>query len=441
MDLTEPLAFDYVTRRIGQSRIIHADCLEWLSRLCENTLHAIVTDPPYGVKEYDLDQLEKRANGKGGIWRIPPSFDGHTRAPLPRFTALNRSERKRLARFFLDWGKLAVHAIRPGTHVFIATNAFISQLLYTALVDSGLEFRGEVIRLVRTLRGGDRPKNAEREFPRVTSMPRGCYEPWGVFRKPLPPNMKVSDCLREFETGGLRRYTEDLPFEDVIVSERTPQRERAIAGHPSIKPQSFLRRIAYASLPLGVGVVADPFMGSGSTIAAAEAIGLCSVGVERHREYYDMARVAIPRLKRLDIPDVDLSVGAESPIGGVKWHRVERWPCKMHHNAVKWCRMTGARYEKRPEDHCEPSQSSRVRQPPPGVIPGCRADRSGQEGLYCMGGARCRRKVPRIRRFCFSKMRMAIFPDGRNAKPGELPPAMSLSAPVKAATPMYSQRS
>ena len=165
MDQTEGLAFDYTTERIGQSRIIHADCLEWLSRLSANTLHAIVTDPPYGVKEYDLDQLEKRANGKGGIWRIPPSFDGHTRAPLPRFTALNRDERKRLARFFLDWGKLPFAALRPGAHVFIATNAFISQLLYTALVDSGLEFRGEIIRLVRTLRGGTGRRTPKRNSP------------------------------------------------------------------------------------------------------------------------------------------------------------------------------------------------------------------------------------------------------------------------------------
>ena len=73
--------------------VVHADCFDWLSGLPENTLHAVVTDPPYGVKEYDADQLEKRANGKGGIWRIPPSFDGHVRAPLPRFTALNGKER------------------------------------------------------------------------------------------------------------------------------------------------------------------------------------------------------------------------------------------------------------------------------------------------------------------------------------------------------------
>ncbi len=65
--------------KIGKSVVVHADCFDWLSGLPENTIHAVVTDPPYGVKEYDADQLEKRANGKGGVWRIPPSFDGHVR--------------------------------------------------------------------------------------------------------------------------------------------------------------------------------------------------------------------------------------------------------------------------------------------------------------------------------------------------------------------------
>jgi len=295
--------------KIGKATIFHADCFEWLSHLSENTLHAVVTDPPYGVKEYDVDQLEKRANGKGGIWRIPPSFDGHIRAPLPRFTALNVKERARLREFFLEWGRLTCNALRPGGHVFIATNAFICQLLYDALVDGGLEFRGEIIRLVRTLRGGDRPKNAEEEFPEVSSMPRGCYEPWGLFRKPMG-DLKVSDCLQEYQTGGLRRYP-DGPFEDVIRSERTPQRERVIAGHPSIKPQSFLRRIVYTVLPLGKGVIADPFMGSGSTIAAAEAIGVESIGVERHREYFDLAKGAIPHLVRVET-DIDELVKVRS---------------------------------------------------------------------------------------------------------------------------------
>jgi site-specific DNA-methyltransferase (adenine-specific) len=279
--------------------------LEWLSRVPDDSVHAVVTDPPYGVKEYDPDQLQKRASGNGGIWRIPPSFDGHSRAPLPRFTALDEGERERVRQFFVAWGKLVVRALRPGGHVFIATNAFIAQLLYGALVDAGLEFRGQIIRLVRTLRGGDRPKNAEEEFPGVSSMPKGCYEPWGLFRKPLPPKMTVGECLRRWQTGGLRRTADDKPFEDVLASERTPRRERDIADHPSLKPQSFLRRIVHAALPLGDGIIVDPFMGSGSTIAAVEAVGLCGIGIERYREYYDMATKAIPRLRRLELPKVD----------------------------------------------------------------------------------------------------------------------------------------
>lgn len=293
------LTLDYRSELIGKSYILHADAFEWLSRIPENSIHAIVTDPPYGVKEYNLDQIAKRENGNGGIWRIPPSFDGSTRAPLPRFTALNPKERDQIREFFVQWARVSLHALRPGAHVFIASNSFLSQLVFSALVTGGFEFRGELIRLVQTLRGGDRPKNAETQYPDVCSMARGSYEPWGILRKPLPPGMKVSDCLREFQTGGLRRIGPDRPFNDVIVSGRTPERERKIANHPSLKPQALLRQIVYASLPLGIGIIADPFMGSGSTIAAAEAKGLTAIGTERYLEYYELSRKAIPLLVKV----------------------------------------------------------------------------------------------------------------------------------------------
>jgi site-specific DNA-methyltransferase (adenine-specific) len=301
----EELGFGFDSRRIGGSIILNADCFEWLKRISENTLHAIVTDPPYGVKEYDADQLQKREEGKGGVWRIPPAFDGHQRSPLPRFTALDKKERQRIFEFFREWGKLAFAALRPGAHLFIATNTFMSQLVYDALIDGELEFRGEIIRLVQTLRGGDRPKNAEAEFPNVCSMPRGCFEPWGLFRKPLEPRMTVAECLRIFQTGGLRRLPDGNPFKDVIPSERTPQRERKIADHPSLKPQSFLRHVVYVSLPLGEGLLADPFMGSGATVAAAENAGLRCVGIERDKKFFELANSAIPKLACMELDASD----------------------------------------------------------------------------------------------------------------------------------------
>jgi site-specific DNA-methyltransferase (adenine-specific) len=227
-NLLSPFAVDHDHKFFKNSLIIHGECFQWLNQIPEANLHAIVTDPPYGVKEYDPDQLEKRKSGNGGIWRIPPSFDGHKRSPLPRFTALNQMERERMQSFFFEWAKLALKALRPGGHIFLASNAFLAQIVFTAITDAGFEFRGQIVRLVKTLRGGDRPKNAELEYSDVCTMPRGGYEPWGLFRKPIPMEMTVSDCLKEYQTGGLRRKRDGNPFEDVIESTRTPRKERDI---------------------------------------------------------------------------------------------------------------------------------------------------------------------------------------------------------------------
>lgn len=293
------LLLDYDRHEIGRSAVIHADCLDWLARVPENSIHAVVTDPPYGHREYESHELERLANGnKGGIWRIPPSFDGSVRAPLPRFTALDEKDRERMVEFFTTWSRLLLRALRPGAHVFVASNSFIVPLLLRAMMDGGLEFRTQIIREVRTLRGGDRPKNFEDEFPEVSSLPKGAYEPWALFRKPLPGKMRVGDALREYQTGGLRRLPDDRPFDDMLPSERTPKSERALADHPSLKPQSLMRLLCYVSLPLGEGVIVDPFAGSSSTVAAAEAIGLQALGVERHRPYFDLAKDAVPKLAR-----------------------------------------------------------------------------------------------------------------------------------------------
>lgn len=297
----EPLTLGFKSQAVGGSRIVHADCFAWFASVDERSIHAVVTDPPYGVKEYESCQLEKRAVGRGGVWRVPPSFDGHMRSPLPRFTALNSRERALVRDFFTEWASQVARILRPGGHVFLAGNSFLSQLVFSALVEGGLEFRGELIRLVQTLRGGDRPKNHEDEFPGVSTMPRGCYEPWGLFRKPIPLNMTVGECLRLYQTGGLRRRSEDRPFPDVIASSRTSLRERLIAPHPSLKPQAFLRQVVHAALPLGQGIIVDPFMGAGSTVAVCEAVGAHCVGVERRAEYYELSRTAIPKLAALHV--------------------------------------------------------------------------------------------------------------------------------------------
>jgi len=283
--------------RFGNAALIHGNCLEWLARREQLSVHAVVTDPPYGLLEYTEEQQQKLRAGQGGVWRIPPSFDGAKRAPLPRFTVLSIDDVRAIEEFFLVWARALLPVLVPGANVVVASNPLLSYVVSNSMAKAGLERRGEIARLVMTMRGGDRPKAAHEEFSGVSVMPRSMWEPWLVFRRPIEG--RVQDNLRNWKTGGFRRPSAERPFGDVIQSSPTRSSERAIAPHPSLKPQAFLRQLVRGILPLGEGIVLDPFAGSGSTLAAAEAVGYASIGIEKDKTYFDIGRKALPRLAAL----------------------------------------------------------------------------------------------------------------------------------------------
>jgi site-specific DNA-methyltransferase (adenine-specific) len=290
--------------QMGQARLFQEDCFEWLARQKPASIHAIVTDPPYGLVEYTAKETAKLRMGKGGVWRIPPSFDGHQRAPLPRFTVLTDTDRQALYAFFKRFGTLVAKVVTPGANIVIASNPLLVHIVAEAMSQSGLELRGYIARQVMTMRGGDRPKNAHLEFDGVSVMPRSQWEPWVLLRAPLEG--RVQDNLRKWGTGGFRRPSKERPFGDSIQSRPTPASEKKIAPHPSLKPQAFMRQVVRAALPLGKGIVLDPFMGAGSTLAAANAVGYDSYGIEMDKEFFTLATQAVPRLAMLADKDTDV---------------------------------------------------------------------------------------------------------------------------------------
>ena len=280
--------------------LINGDCVAWLREQPSNSFDAICTDPPYGLVEFSKEELVKLRGGRGGIWRIPPKMNGCERSPLPRFSILTEKELQSIEAFFLAWGRVSLNVVKPGAQVLIASNPTVAHYVQMGMAEAGFEARGTIIRTYWTIRGGDRPKLAEKEFPEVSVSPRGAYEPWLLFRKPISEKT-VAENLRKWGTGALRRPSIDSPFSDLIASGKATKVEAEIADHPCLKPQKFLREIIRSLLPLGKGRIVDPFMGSGSTIAAAEAIGYDSTGIELDDEYFAMASSAIPRLASLKI--------------------------------------------------------------------------------------------------------------------------------------------
>lgn len=289
-----------------------------MERFEENSFHAIVTDPPYTVVEFKTANLEKMRNGKGGVWRIPPEFDGTKRRPVPRFTVLDEEDKEELRTFFRKFAKQAKRILRPGGHLFLACTQLLMHEVSKELDQGGLERRDVLVRYTSTLRGGDRPKNAGEKFDMVCSMPRVRWEPWLLYRKPYESTLK--DCLKEWGTGGLRRESEESPFNDIVKGvPRTPRKEVELSAeaapskngekrnsHPNLKPQKLMRILCRTALPLEEGRILDPFMGAGSTIAACESQDIESVGIELDETYFRMAKNCIPKLSGLENHEVGI---------------------------------------------------------------------------------------------------------------------------------------
>lgn len=290
--------------------LIRSDSMKWLDDCPAESFHAVVTDPPYGIREFEEEHVEAISD-KGGdeVWQTFRYADGAKRTVQPCFSSLTSAERRDVERFFLDFGKKIHRVLKPGGHAIVAGHVSLSNIVFPAIEKGawqgevpGLEFRGSLIRLVTTLRGGDRPPGAQKDFPDVCTLPRSRHEPWALFRKSLPPKMNIADCLRTNWTGALRRQqveqgeAENKPAFDVINAGRPTIEERKIANHPNLKPQRLMRTLVHIALPLGKGVILDPFSGSGSTLAAAAACGLSAVGIERAEKFYELAKNAIPQL-------------------------------------------------------------------------------------------------------------------------------------------------
>ncbi len=74
------------------------------------------------------------------------------------------------------------------------------------------------------------------------------------------------------------------------VQQRLPKAN----NHPTVKPISLMKYIITLLAPPGSPILLDPFCGSGSTICAAKELGISAIGIEKEKEYVEIAT------KRLD---------------------------------------------------------------------------------------------------------------------------------------------
>jgi DNA modification methylase len=137
----------------------------------------------------------------------------------------------------------------------------------------------------------------------------------GVVGGGLAGDFTAGRYRREDETDGLYgfggRYRDDNVYGDTGTYSRfflipkadradrepvlTPDghdRSKRFSTHPTVKPTDLMRHLVRLVTPTG-GTVLDPFLGSGSTGIACELEGFPWIGIEREREYVEIAEARL----------------------------------------------------------------------------------------------------------------------------------------------------
>jgi site-specific DNA-methyltransferase (adenine-specific) len=238
----------------GAWNVVQGECLAMLRSMADDSVDAVITDPPYSSGGFTRDD-KSRAPGEKyqqtGLEAKYPTFGGD-----------NRDQRSYLA-WCAIWMTECVRVLKPGGYFMAFTDWRQLPVMTDAVQAGGVVWRGVV--------AWDKGRGAR--APHKEYFKHQCeYVVWGT-------------------KGAAVMLKHDGPFDGCIS---VPVRQ-ADKFHMTGKPVELMRALVRPVVP--GGLVLDPFAGSGSTGVAALLEGRRFLGIEREADY---VRIARDRLAALD---------------------------------------------------------------------------------------------------------------------------------------------
>ena len=317
--------------------LLNDDCLVAMQKLIDDGVQvdSVVTDPPYHLQsivdrfkntspEDDTYTSEKVRNRSDGFSRLVATgfmgqeWDGGDIA------------------FRKETWELAMKLLKPGGHLLAFSASRNYHRMAVAIEDAGFEIRDQIMWLY----GSGFPKSLNLGDGWGTAL-KPAHEPIVMARKFIEGTNKNN--REKYGTGGINidgcrvsldgetppsgsakrvyksnQYTEEKIYGDNKTTPETgrfpanvmhdgleedwvryfysPKVSKSERGedntHPTVKPQELMKYLCRLVTPKG-GTVLDPFMGSGSTGMACKDEGFEFIGIEKEKEYFEIAEKRI----------------------------------------------------------------------------------------------------------------------------------------------------
>ena len=303
--------------------VINGDCLEVLRAMPDACVHAVVTDPPYGLsKEPDmrevlrhwLDGDDYKHKGSGFMGRSWDSF-----VPGPKI-----------------WEEV-MRVLKPGGHIFSFSGTRTYDLMVTAMRIAGAEVRDKIdvhcdfSSYVSYMYGSGFPKSlsVSKALDKKNDDEAKKWEGYGTALKPASEPIAVFSKGEDTEPpqspdGTEFYYTAKTPkkernagCEDLYWCDGTPidkptyetmlaeneshkgdkefKAHKLAQGnvHPTVKPLKLCRYLVKMVMPPERGLIIDPFCGSGSILCAAVLEGHDYIGIDIEESSCQIARARV----------------------------------------------------------------------------------------------------------------------------------------------------
>jgi site-specific DNA-methyltransferase (adenine-specific) len=227
--------------------LLLGNALEKVDEISDNSVDALITDPPYGTGTETARTEVMKVRGE--LWK---ASKWNTEDIFPLLDKL------------LERAKMK---LKDDAHIYIFTSWKVWHRLYP-IVSKHFEVKNCIIWNKGTAYLGER----------------------------LGYNFMDHHELILFATTGKRKlnYTGEKPG-NIISGVKSPYNIKRL--HPTEKPVELCKRLISYSTVEGETVL-DPFAGSGSTLVAAEELGRNWIGIEIDPQWYDVAKMRITELRK-----------------------------------------------------------------------------------------------------------------------------------------------
>ena len=238
----------------GGCEILHADCIEVLQTLAENSFDALITDPPYSSGgQYRGDRMqsvtEKYSQSGAKAEYLKHAFEG------------DNMDQRAWTSWTAYWLELCRKVVKPGGVAAI----FIDWRQLPALYDA-IQWGGWV---VRGLIPWDK-KNA----------------------RPQPHRPKQQCEFIVWASNGPLDVKRDAEYMPGLLQGLPPSAQ--VRTHQTEKPLDVMRQLVH--ICENGGRIIDPFAGSGTTICAAYLEGFGGLGIERNKYHAEKAQERLTKI-------------------------------------------------------------------------------------------------------------------------------------------------